>query len=313
MEFSLILLTSTLVIALVVSLIAFIIGMIKPGLILKFKNEEKRNRKGVLFTFGPSIIASFVLLAVLSTKAPEDTSNDHIELEGEVISGEELKLTEEEKILFLKQYGELSNPDLIQMIKINENLEKYNEKEQKIIKERIDGLEEEKVAFEKQSNEDKKIIDAQIEEDRKQKEAKHNESQARRTEEMKGKNIKTPSKKSVQTSTEKSSSKQSSSDHVSSGYTVEQENAVEKAKSYLDFSSFSKSGLIRQLEYEGFSTEDANFAISQISIDWSEQAVEKAESYTSYASFSRVGLIEQLEYEGFSYEDSEYAVNQIGY
>lgn len=313
MEFLLILLTSILLITLVVSAIAFILGIIKPDLILKFRNEENRNRKGVLVTFAPVIIASFTLLAILSTKAPDRIPSEQIELEESVDSPEELKLTEEEQNLFLKQYSELSNPDLIRMIKIHENIEKYNEKEQNIINEKIEGLEEDKVAFKKQSEEEKQIRDTQIEEERKQKETEHNESQAKKIQEMKSKNMKVPPKKSEKAPTQQESSKQSSTSKVSSGYTLEQENAIGKAKSYLDFSSFSRSGLISQLEYEGFSNEDADLAVSQINIDWPEQAVEKAESYISYASFSRIGLIEQLEYEGFSYEDAEYAVNQIGF
>ena len=35
------------------------------------------------------------------------------------------------------------------------------------------------------------------------------------------------------------------------------EQAAEKAQDYLDLMDFSRSGLISQLEYEGFSAEDA--------------------------------------------------------
>lgn len=39
--------------------------------------------------------------------------------------------------------------------------------------------------------------------------------------------------------------------------TVSQRNAVRTAEDYLDYTAFSREGLIQQLEYEGFSTEDA--------------------------------------------------------
>lgn len=39
--------------------------------------------------------------------------------------------------------------------------------------------------------------------------------------------------------------------------------ALMKAKSYLDFSSFSREGLIEQLEYEGFSHDDAVTAVDR--------------------------------------------------
>lgn len=84
------------------------------------------------------------------------------------------------------------------------------------------------------------------------------------------------------------------------------------ANDYLDYTAFSKSGLIEQLEYEGFSNEDATYAVNKISVDWKEQAVNMANDYLDYTSFSRSGLIEQLEYEGFSNEDAVYAVDQIG-
>src|SRR5690606_26353632 len=41
-----------------------------------------------------------------------------------------------------------------------------------------------------------------------------------------------------------------------SGLTRSQENAIRKAESYLDFMAFSRTGLIEQLEYEGFDTDE---------------------------------------------------------
>ncbi len=94
--------------------------------------------------------------------------------------------------------------------------------------------------------------------------------------------------------------------------TLAQKNAVAKAKSYLDYTAFSKSGLVKQLEHEGFSNEDATYAVNKLDIDWREQAVKKANSYLDYTSFSRDGLIKQLEHEGFTNEEATYAVNEIG-
>ena len=94
--------------------------------------------------------------------------------------------------------------------------------------------------------------------------------------------------------------------------TVSQENALETAASYLDYTAFSKSGLIDQLEYEGYSTEDAEFAAEYCGADWNEQAALCAESYLDYSSFSRSGLIDQLEFEGFTYEQAVYGVDSVG-
>lgn len=95
--------------------------------------------------------------------------------------------------------------------------------------------------------------------------------------------------------------------------TMGQKNAIDKAESYLDFMAFSRQGLIEQLEYEGFSTEDATFAVDNIEVDWNEQAALKAESYLEFSSFSRQGLIDQLLFEGFTQEQAEYGVSAVGY
>lgn len=97
------------------------------------------------------------------------------------------------------------------------------------------------------------------------------------------------------------------------GLTTGQKNALNSAKSYLDFSAFSYQGLIEQLEYEKYTHEDAVFAADNCGADWNEQAVKKAASYLEFSSFSKEGLIEQLEYEGFTHEQAIYGVEQNGY
>lgn len=91
-----------------------------------------------------------------------------------------------------------------------------------------------------------------------------------------------------------------------------QEQAVGMADDYLAYTAFSRKGLIEQLEFEGFETADAEFAVDYLDVDWKEQAAKMAEDYLDYSNFSRQGLIEQLEYEGFSREQAEYGVNEAG-
>lgn len=91
--------------------------------------------------------------------------------------------------------------------------------------------------------------------------------------------------------------------------TVSQRNAVSKAASYLRSSAFSRSGLIGQLEYEGFSTSDATYGVDAQNADWNAQAVKKGASYLRSSSFSRSGLISQLEYEGFSSSQASFGVD----
>lgn len=95
--------------------------------------------------------------------------------------------------------------------------------------------------------------------------------------------------------------------------TFEQENAIKKAESYIEFSGFSKSWLIEQLIFEGFSNEDSTLAVNNLQINWNEQAKRKAESYIDFTSFSKSGLIEQLIYDGFTKSEAEYGVSYLWY
>jgi len=104
--------------------------------------------------------------------------------------------------------------------------------------------------------------------------------------------------------------------------TVSQQNAYESAQSYLDYTAFSRAGLLGQLtsEYgEGFPPEDAEFAIARLEaeggVDWNAEAAESAASYLEYSSFSRQGLLDQLtsQYgEQFTQEQAEYGVSTTG-
>lgn len=91
-----------------------------------------------------------------------------------------------------------------------------------------------------------------------------------------------------------------------------QSNALSSANNYLNFMSFSRSGLIDQLEYEGFSTEDATYAVDHCGADWMEQAVLSAKNYLNTSAFSYTGLIDQLEYEGFSSEEATHGADNCG-
>jgi hypothetical protein len=76
--------------------------------------------------------------------------------------------------------------------------------------------------------------------------------------------------------------------------------------------AFSRSGLIRQLEFEGFSNADATYGVDAQNADWNAQAAKSAAAYLRVMSFSRSGLINQLMFEGFSQSQAEYGVNAVG-
>ncbi|WP_295837327.1 Ltp family lipoprotein [uncultured Microbacterium sp.] len=95
--------------------------------------------------------------------------------------------------------------------------------------------------------------------------------------------------------------------------TMGQRNAVAKGENYLSFTAFSRSGLIEQLQFEGFDAADAEFAVDKIAPDWNVQAEKKAKTYLDMSSFSRDGLIEQLVFEGFTQEQAEHGATANGY
>ncbi|MHC3001399.1 Ltp family lipoprotein [Gordonia metallireducens] len=93
----------------------------------------------------------------------------------------------------------------------------------------------------------------------------------------------------------------------------EKSSAIAMARDYLEYTSFSKSGLVDQLEFEGFSYSDSSAAVDQLEADgevnWYVQAAKSARQYREYSPFSRQSLIEQLEFEGFTHEQAVYGAD----
>ena len=81
----------------------------------------------------------------------------------------------------------------------------------------------------------------------------------------------------------------------------------------MEYSAFSRSGLIDQLEYEGFTTSQAEHGVDAQGADWNAQAALSAADYLEYSAFSRSELIDQLEYEGFTTSQAEHGVAAAGY
>jgi hypothetical protein len=98
-----------------------------------------------------------------------------------------------------------------------------------------------------------------------------------------------------------------------SSATLGEKQALSSAKKYLDYSAFSRKGLIKQLEFEGFSNQEAIYAVDNINTDWNAQAAISAKKYLEYTSFSRSGLIQQLEFEGYTSQQAEYGASAVGY
>ena len=99
--------------------------------------------------------------------------------------------------------------------------------------------------------------------------------------------------------------------------TVGQKNALVKAKSYSDLMHMSKRGIYEQLtsEYgEGFTAEEAQYAIDNLEVDYKANALAKAKSYQETMHMSKSAVYEQLvsEYgEKFTAEEAQYAVDHL--
>lgn len=122
------------------------------------------------------------------------------------------------------------------------------------------------------------------------------------------------SRSSDSSSSREHSSSRSGERSSSSSATLGQSNALESAQAYLDnVGGFSESGLRDQLEYEGFSSSEIDYAIEHCGANWNEQCAECAQDYLDSMSMSRSELYDQLEYEGFTSSQIAYGLAAVGY
>lgn len=94
---------------------------------------------------------------------------------------------------------------------------------------------------------------------------------------------------------------------------AEQRNATRTATDYLDGGQgFSRTGLIDQLKFEGYSAKASKAAVDSLHADWNAQAALTAKNYLDGQAFSRKGLIDQLEFEGYTHTQAVYGVGKAG-
>ena len=88
--------------------------------------------------------------------------------------------------------------------------------------------------------------------------------------------------------------------------------AVFSAEAYLDFAAFSESGLIDQLEFEGF-TQSRPLLVSGLSrLTGVSRRRNRPSPIWTFSAFSRSGLIDQLLFEGFTESQATYGVDKAG-
>lgn len=99
--------------------------------------------------------------------------------------------------------------------------------------------------------------------------------------------------------------------------TVGQKNALKKAESYSSNLHMSKAGIYKQLTSsygEGFTEEEAQYAIDNIKADWKANALAKAKQYQTNMNMSKSKIYDQLisPYgEEFTKEEAQYAIDHL--
>ncbi len=89
----------------------------------------------------------------------------------------------------------------------------------------------------------------------------------------------------------------------------ENEKALKSATNYIKIMAFSEQGLRGQLEFEGFDSDQINYAIDNLEVDWNEEAVQSATSYSDTLSMSSTAIYDQLIFEGFTAEQAQYGID----
>ena len=81
----------------------------------------------------------------------------------------------------------------------------------------------------------------------------------------------------------------------------------------LRLDAFSKTGLITQLEEEGFSHEEATYGVNYCGANWKEQAKRMASDASKTHATTREEIIQHLEEKGFTHEQAVYGANKNGF
>ena len=94
--------------------------------------------------------------------------------------------------------------------------------------------------------------------------------------------------------------------------TENQQKALDKANEYVDTLPLSHDGLIKQLEYDGYTTDVATYAADNCSVNWNKEAKEMAEQYMDSTTYTYKEMVQQLEAEGFTKEQAKFGAKAVG-
>lgn len=94
--------------------------------------------------------------------------------------------------------------------------------------------------------------------------------------------------------------------------TENQQKVLDKANEYVDTLPLSRKGLIKQLEYDGYTTDVATYAADNCSANWNKEAKEMAEQYMDSTTYTYKDMVQQLETEGFTKEQAKFGAKAVG-
>ena len=94
--------------------------------------------------------------------------------------------------------------------------------------------------------------------------------------------------------------------------TENQQKALDKANEYVDTLPLSHDGLIKQLEYDGYTTDVATYAADNCSANWNKEAKEMAEQYMDSTTYTYKDMVQQLETEGFTKNQAKFGAKAVG-
>ena len=97
---------------------------------------------------------------------------------------------------------------------------------------------------------------------------------------------------------------------VSCAETAGEKNALAAAKLYLSSMPLSYQGVLDQLEFDGYTSSEAQYGADNCGASWKEQAVRSAETYLGTMPLSEKRLREQLSFDGYTDEEVEYAIEK---
>jgi outer membrane murein-binding lipoprotein Lpp len=88
--------------------------------------------------------------------------------------------------------------------------------------------------------------------------------------------------------------------------------AVRAAREYLQTQAFSLKGLVKQLEFDGYTARQAAYGATRSRANWMQQAAKAAKSYLQTQAFSFSGMVRQLQFDGFTHAQAAHGARAAG-